>query len=222
MSESQTALSVLSCPLCAAPDPVTYHEDAGGSYLRCSHCALVFLRPDLRPTPLREVLRYQEHENTDGDEGYARFLHRLIDPLLARLPSGARGLDYGCGPAPVLGEILTSHGFPTVSYDPLFLPEASVLEHLYDFVTCSEVMEHVHDPRAALDTFASLLQKGGTLAIMTRFYGVEVPFAQWWYRRDATHVCFYCEETMRWIASNRGWCMECPTPHVALFAIDPQ
>ena len=67
-----------------------------------------------------------------------------------------------------------------------------------------------------------LLQKGGTLAIMTRFYGVEAPFAQWWYRRDPTHVCFYCEETMRWIASNRGWCMECPTPHVALFAIDPQ
>ena len=205
------------CPLCAAPSPRLHHADAAREYLRCARCALVFLRPADRVPPLAEVMRYLEHRNSGDDPGYVEFLSRLADPVAGRLAAGARGLDFGCGPAPVLARILGDRGFPCVSYDPLFHPDERALDARYDFVTCSEVIEHVHEPRALLDRFARLLVPGGVIGIMTRFHGLEAPFARWWYRRDPTHVCFYDATTMRWIAAAYGWTLEIPRDHVALF-----
>jgi SAM-dependent methyltransferase len=181
----------------------------------------VYLRPDQRPTPLQEVLRYQEHRNNFGDEQYVQFLRRLADPLREKLAPGARGLDFGCGPQPVLAGFLSDNGFPTASYDPLFYPDAAVLDMTYDFVACSEVLEHVHDPRKVLEQIAWMLRNGGTLGVMTRFHGIEAPVATWWYRRDPTQVCFYSEATMRWIAGSRDWTVAFPAPHVSLFSVGP-
>jgi SAM-dependent methyltransferase len=192
---------------------------AGRRYARCATCTLLFLDPAQRPSPADEARRYARHENAPDDAGYRAFLDRLCAPLAARLRPGAAGLDFGCGPSPVLGAMLTAAGFPTESYDPLFHPDASLLERRYDFVACCEVLEHVHQPAATLDRFARLLGGGGVLGVMTRFYGVEQPFEQWWYRRDPTHVCFYAESTMRWMAARRGWSLSVPAPHVALFDV---
>ncbi len=207
------------CPLCSASPVSTFHEDASATYFRCDVCALVFLQRARWPTPLREVLRYQEHRNDFGDPQYLGFLRRLADPLRDRLAPGACGLDFGCGPQPVLAAFLSEAGYPTACYDPLFHPDASVLAKRYDFIACSEVLEHVHDPGALLERFALLLADGGLLGIMTRFHGIEAPFATWWYRRDPTHVCFYSADTMRWIAGARAWTVEFPIPHVALFSV---
>lgn len=167
---------------------------------------------------MQEVLRYQEHRNDSADPRYVAFLRRLADPLMARLVAGARGLDFGCGPAPTMTAILESHGHATQSYDPLFFPELPAQEPGgWAFITCSEVVEHVHAPRALFERFATMLAPNGILAIMTRFHGHEAPFERWWYRRDPTHVCFYNERTMAWIASEWGWEVELPAPHVALF-----
>lgn len=206
------------CPLCAAAGR-TYLADAGRTYLRCERCALIYLHPAHRPTPLAEVLRYQEHENDAADAGYLAFLRRLAEPVAARLAPGARGLDFGCGPVPALGALLTAAGHPTASYDPLFRPHEALLAERYDFVTCCEVVEHLHAPDAVLTRLAGLLRPGGLLGVMTRFPGHDAPFDRWWYRRDPTHVCFFGEETMRWIADERGWALEIPRPHVALFRV---
>lgn len=208
------------CPLCAARDAARYHSGGERVFHRCDRCALIFLRADLRPRPLEEALRYLHHRN-DPDDGYVRFLRRLADPLLAVLDDArsARGLDFGCGPTTVLADILTASGCRMVSYDPLFHPNDELLAESYDFVTSSEVMEHVHDPCAALDLFARLLRDGGTLALMTRFRNAETPFESWWYHRDLTHVSFYSADTMRWIAETRGWKLHLPAPDIALFTI---
>lgn len=206
------------CPLCDAP--VSPGISAGGrSYARCPACALISLDPVQRPLPLDEVVRYTEHRNLESDEGYRRFLERLSLPVTARLASGTQGLDFGCGPVPVLAGILTNAGFPTVGYDPLFAPQEELLGRQYDFVTCSEVVEHLHEPSRVLALFGRLLAGGGVLGVMTRFHRPEVPFESWWYRRDSTHVCFYAEATMHWIASCHGWSVEIPSPDVALFDV---
>jgi SAM-dependent methyltransferase len=207
------------CPLCGGADTDPYHVDRKGEYSRCRVCALVFLHPEHRPTPLREVMRYQEHNNDAGDPRYVAFLRRLGDPMLSRLPAGARGLDFGCGPAPALATLLTDAGRPTAAYDPLFHPADHLLLGAYDFVTCTEVVEHLHDPAGTFRLFGRLLPGGGLLGVMTRFYGHEAPFAEWGYRRDPTHVCFYREETMRWIAAEHGWGVEFPRLHVAIFDV---
>lgn len=178
---------------------------------------MIFLVPGAHPALLDEVLRYLEHDNRRDDPEYLRFLRRLGDPLCAAVRPGARGLDFGCGPVPVLGEWLTAQGRPTASYDPLFHPGDHLLRERYDFVACSEVVEHAHDPAAMFRQLDALLAPGGTLGVMTRFHSVDVPFATWWYRRDPTHVCFYSPSTMQWIAQRFAWALELPVPDVALF-----
>lgn len=206
------------CPLCTGGATAPFHSDGAREYRVCTVCALIFVPAALRLTPLEEVVRYVQHENRRDDPRYVAFLRRLADPLRARLAPGDRGLDFGCGPVPVLGELLTSDGHPTSSYDPVFAPDESLLDESYDFISCSEVVEHLHDPAGVFERFARILRPGGTLGVMTRFYGHEAPFESWWYRRDPTHVCFYREVTMHWIAQRHGWEVEFPAPHVALFA----
>lgn len=205
-----------SCPLCGSANASPYHDDAARAFFRCATCDLVFVPADQHPTPEAEARRYALHENSADDPGYLRHLRRLADPLSERLRPGARGLDFGCGPAPALARILEARGFHVASYDPQFFPDRALLARAYDFVTCSEVIEHVHDPAALLETLDALLGRGGTLAVMTRLRD-DVTFATWWYRRDITHVCFYSRATMTWIAGVRGWRLELPAPDVALF-----
>ncbi len=177
---------------------------------------MIFVHPADRLRPLEETLRYLNHQNHRDDPAYVRFLERLVIPVCDVVPAGSRGLDFGCGPAPVMAELLTASGRPTTSYDPLFLPDENALREQYDFITCSEVIEHAHDPATLLARFGKLVRPGGTIAIMTRFYGFDAPFDQWWYRRDPTHVCFFNETTMRWIAGKAGWGIRL-SPNIAIF-----
>ncbi len=206
-----------ACLLCKQAAVPRLLEDAGRSYHRCARCDLIFLDPAQRLRPLAEVMRYLEHNNDANDAGYMAFLQRLGDPVRARLSPGACGLDFGCGPATALGDWFSAHGHATASYDPLFHPDESVLARTYDFVTCSEVVEHAHDPVAVFATLAMVVRPGGLLGVMTRFHGVESGFERWWYRRDPTHICFYSARTMEWIAARHGWKLEMPVAHVALF-----
>lgn len=204
------------CPLCDTPDAAHHYADAGREYRRCDTCALVFLRPDQRPDASAESARYRLHENELDDPGYLQHLRQLADPMSARLRAGARGLDFGCGPSLALAEIFRARGFPTLSYDPLFHPESSVLEEAYDFITCSEVLEHVHAPAQLFARLDRLLRPGGVLGVMTRLTD-DVTFGTWWYRRDVTHVCFYAAATMDWIGRQHGWRPEVQPPNITLF-----
>ncbi|CAN5160524.1 class I SAM-dependent methyltransferase [soil metagenome] len=216
------------CPLCHASATELYHTDGERRYFRCPDCALIHLDPAQRLAPGDERARYGMHRNAAGDPAYIQFLSRLADPLVRRLHPGARGLDFGCGPAPALASLLTNAGFPCAAYDPFFFPEEEPLSRQYDYVACSEVVEHSYDPAETFALFARLLVPGGVLGVMTRFYGHEKPFGEWWYRRDPTHVCFYDESTMQWVADRHSWSVAFPAPNVALFTrteaglIEPQ
>jgi hypothetical protein len=205
------------CPLCAHPAGAVYFEDQARRYFRCDRCALIHLDAGQLPTHAEEAERYRLHDNRSDDPDYVEFLRRLGDPVCDVVPVGARGLDFGCEPVPVLGEFLIARGRPTAAYDPLFFPDETVLSTQYDFVTCSEVVEHAHDPGALFARLGSLVRAGGTIGVMTRLYDPVPAFADWWYRRDLTHVCFYHTDTMRWIAGHHGWTLKLPVPNVAVF-----
>lgn len=210
------------CPLCASRESLLLLSDqAAQLYFRCPTCELIFLDPGQRLAAGDEARRYLEHRNDGADPGYVDFLRRLADPVAGRLPAGARGLDFGCGPAPVMSDMLSARGFPCTAYDPFFQPDEALLDAQYDYVTCSEVVEHLHEPGDTFALMGRLLARGGLLGVMTRFHGHEAPFESWWYRRDPTHVCFYAEPTMHWIAARHGWAVEFPRTHVALFTVPP-
>ncbi|MEE9275257.1 MAG: class I SAM-dependent methyltransferase [bacterium] len=160
------------------------------------------------PSPEEERARYDRHQNAPEDAGYAAFLERLARPLAARLPPGARGLDYGCGPSPVLCDILGARGFPARPYDPFYFPDPPAGP--YAFIASSETFEHFRRPGEEIARLLALLAPGGILGVMTAFWEEETFRANWHYRRDFTHLCFYRRETFEWIARAFGletlWC----------------
>ncbi|MGC8534205.1 MAG: class I SAM-dependent methyltransferase [Rhizomicrobium sp.] len=208
--------AVDTCPVCRAPGSLPFLSVDGRRYGRCETCAARFLDPCQLPSRDAEYAHYLHHENHPDDPGYRRFLSKLAVPLLRRLPSASRGLDYGCGPGPALAVMLREAGHEMALYDPFFHPNQEPLEEIYDFVTCTEAAEHFHRPADEFGRLMALVRPGGWLAIMTCFQTDDARFQDWHYRKDPTHVVFYREETLRHLAAARGWHCEVPVKDVAL------
>lgn len=203
------------CPVCDAGAEPFLTLDAR-AYFRCPTCEARFLDPAHHPAPDAEHAHYLHHENDVGDPRYRRFLSKLAEPLIARLPAGSRGLDYGCGPGPALAAMLREAGHAVALYDPFFAPDPAPLTASYDFVTCSEVAEHFHVPAAEFARLRALVRPGGWLAVMTCFQIDDARFAAWHYRKDPTHVVFYREATFRYLAGCWGWSCDVPVKDVVL------
>ena len=152
------------CPVCETATAQPFMQVAGRHYWRCPQCQATFLDPSQRPTAKREQAEYRLHDNNAAQAGYRRFLQQVAQPLLQRLPPGQHGLDYGCGPGPVLAALLREAGHTVALYDPFFVPDRTVLDTRYDFITCTEVAEHFHSPAAEFRRLDSLLKPGGWLA----------------------------------------------------------
>ena len=193
-----------SCPLCQQADGEPFFQDAKRSYLRCKKCLLVFVPPRYFLTPEAEKAEYDLHQNSAGDLGYRRFLSRMFEPMQERLKPNSVGLDFGSGPGPTLSVMFEEAGHSMAIYDPFYAPDKSVFLRTYDFVTATEVVEHLHRPSYELDRLWRCLRPAGWLGIMTkRVLGADA-FAQWHYKNDPTHVCFFAAETFEWLASHWG------------------
>lgn len=206
-----------TCPLCGSEESAPFHRDARREYLHCRQCALIFVPSQYFPQSADEKAHYDLHENNYHDPRYRRFLSRLAEPLQRQLTPGDCGLDFGSGPGPTLSRMLTEAGFPTTIYDPFYAPDASVWMAAYDFITASEVVEHLHRPRFELDRLWSVLRPGGFLGIMTKRVHDQHAFATWHYKNDPTHVIFFSEATFGWLS--RYWSAELQVigPDVVLF-----
>lgn len=205
-----------SCPLCAGA-PRAFLSADGRDYLRCKTCDLTFLPAVQHAEPARERERYEKHNNSSSDPGYRGFLDRLLIPLCAQLKPGAIGLDYGCGPGPAASVMMAERGFPTDNYDIFFFDDEAVLSGKYDFVVCTEVLEHLRRPSDDLAKIDAMLKLGGVLGVMTGVLEDDSTFVDWWYRNDFTHICFYRPETLSWIARRFGWELSRPSRDAALF-----
>ena len=189
------------------------------TYHRCPRCHLIFLDPTQYLDPIEERKRYDTHVNEPEDAGYLSFLRRLADPVIERLDSNAEGLDYGSGPGPAMHTIFADHGHEIAHWDPFYDPNSRALERQYDFIVCSETVEHFHHPDADFLRMSRLLyHTNALLGVMTEILLSESEFADWWYHRDPTHVCFYQRTTFEWIASWLGFSVEFPVKNVVVFA----
>jgi SAM-dependent methyltransferase len=207
-------ISSVTCPVCREGGARLFASVGGRDYLRCETCQATFLHPGQLPTREVERHEYGQHRNRPEDPAYRAFLAQLAGPLLQRLAPGRTGLDYGCGPGPALAAMLQEAGHRITLYDPFYDPDPRALEARYDFITCTEVVEHFHQPAREFARLAALLKPGGLLAIQTCLLTDDARFARWNYRRDPTHVVFYWEETFHHIARRHHWVMEIPARNV--------
>lgn len=204
------------CPVCKRINTQYFMHVTSQDYWRCNKCQATFLEAKQRPNLDIEHSQYKLHNNEIHDIGYRQFLSKIATPLLAKFKSPQYGLDYGCGPGPALATMLMEAGHNMSLYDPLFCNEVKTLHTRYDFITCTEVVEHFHEPAIEFATLNSLLKPGGWLGIMTQFQTDDKTFANWHYRRDPTHVVFYREETFYTLANIHNWKCEIPCKDVVL------
>lgn len=193
--------SPATCPLCrTAGGSRLFHRDTVRTYYRCTLCHLTHIPPSQRLSAEAEREEYDKHQNSPDDVRYREFLGRLFGPVNERLRPESNGLDFGSGPGPTLSLLFEEAGHGISLYDPFYAPDIQSLQLRYDFITASEVVEHLHDPAAALALLWSLLLPGGWLGIMTKLALDEAAFSTWHYKNDPTHVCFFSAATMRWLA----------------------
>lgn len=190
----------IPCPLCSADHAPSFHEDRVRVYLRCNTCRLIFVPPAFHLSEVDEKAEYDQHQNSPDDHGYRRFLSRLLDPIHARLAPGSSGLDFGSGPGPTLSVMFDELGHHMSIYDPFYAPDQTPLSTQYDFVTASEVVEHLRNPQADLDRLWSCVKPDGWLGIMTKLALDEASFSRWHYKQDQTHIGFFSRETFTWLA----------------------
>lgn len=188
------------CPLCGETHNEFYFRDKRREYRQCRRCALVFVPAQQRLSADDEKAIYDLHENDVNDAGYVRFLTRMAEPLLQRLPQNAMGLEFGCGPGPALAQILEGAGHSVALYDLFYYPDQSVFDAQYDFITATEVVEHLYGPGEELARLWGCLKNGGWLGVMTKLVIDKERFANWHYKNDLTHVCFFSRETFEWLA----------------------
>lgn len=190
-----------SCPLCAASCiSDIFYSDRLREYYRCPKCFLIFVPPQFFLSPEEEKNEYDLHQNSSADSGYRQFLSNLFTPMQKRIQPGSKGLDFGSGPGPTLSVMFEEKGYDVALYDPIYAPDRSVLNCRYDFICASEVLEHFREPAADLSLLWSLLKTGGWLGIMTGMARDRDAFAGWRYKDDRSHIVFFSENTMAWIA----------------------
>lgn len=199
-----------TCPLCHSTEITAYHQDIKRNYLYCANCDLVFVPAEFWPSMEVEKADYDKHENSPEDQGYRNFLSQLAEPLLdelaspelasPELPDNQTGLDFGCGSGPTFSVIMQEAGYKMELYDPFYRNYPELLNRQYNFITSTEVAEHLQKPKVVFAKLFEMLKPGGWLGIMTKLVQSQEAFRTWQYIRDKTHICFYSQKTMRYIA----------------------
>ncbi len=193
-------MPILACPLCLSDDTFRFFTDKNRDYDHCHNCQLVFVPANQHLSCDAEKAIYDYHQNQMDDVGYRQFLSRLATPMQDRLTVSANGLDYGCGPGPLLAKLFTEQGHHMQIFDPYYAPNMDVLQEHYDFVTCTEVIEHFRQPNLELHKLFGLLKPYGILGIMTKLVIDADAFSRWHYKNDLTHVSFFSRDTLKWLA----------------------
>ena len=189
----------MSCPLCHSSEVVDYHQDKKRPYLQCTNCHLIFVPQSHHLTSELEKAEYDKHENKVDDEGYLKFLSRMATPILERVDQQSSGIDIGCGPAPALAQLLERHEHKMALYDLYYFNDDSVLKQQYDFVTCTEVIEHIAKPDEFIEQLCRLTKENGIIGLMTKLVIDQERFKSWHYKNDPTHICFYSKQTFEFI-----------------------
>src|ERR1700677_1911842 len=165
---------------------------------------------------------------TSASEGSHSYLYEPVTELLANIPPNALVVDIGCGNGSFLslfqgrgwqlyGSDYSSTGieiakasYPDIKFSlgnaEAMPDELTNRAGQFDVVLCTEVIEHVYNPRGLLKTCHDLLKPNGMLVLTTPYHGylknlmmavtgkLDGHFTVLW---DHGHIKFWSHKTMR-------------------------
>jgi SAM-dependent methyltransferase len=196
MAEGPGDGSTSSCPLCGSATSRPAFEAAGHAFADCLECRTLFVKDAPPSGSLIELYR----EETTGRGSMlcweVETRHDLASfgtvlDLASRGTGPGPILDVGCGSGPFLAFARARGWTDLTGLEPsaraaaaaraasgativeAALDDAELPESRYAVVSLWDVIEHLREPRQALDRVARLLRPGGMVAISTpNRYGV--------------------------------------------------
>jgi 2-polyprenyl-6-hydroxyphenyl methylase/3-demethylubiquinone-9 3-methyltransferase len=189
--------------------------------------------PEIRPNPQPlnpdavPVEPATEYAYTSARPNHSHpYLLQAVGPFLRSLPPGSRVLDFGCGNGSLLAGF-TDCGFELHGVDAsksgilqARLHHRAIAFHLadvtaplppdlvqasFDAIVCTEVIEHVFEPRKLVRNAFTLLKPGGQLLITMPYHGylknlalavtgrMDAHFTALW---DHGHIKFFSRRTL--------------------------
>ena len=196
----------MKCTLCYSTTNLFYeYIERGLAYHQCTGCNSVLLDPAHYLRPEQEKAHYLTHENDVNDPGYQQFVSPIVKAVMNNQVLTEKGLDFGSGTGPVITKLLKDANYDITTYDPFFDANPLALTNTYNYIICSEVMEHFHNPHEEFKVLSSLLNKSGNLYCMTQLYHEGIDFKTWRYKNDPTHTIFYHADAISYIAEEFGF-----------------
>ncbi len=193
--------STIECPLCNGTSKSFYHH----TFYRCQKCTGIFRAQEKHLSLQEEKNRYDLHNNDVFDERYQQFVSPIVEAVKNDYEPRAHGLDFGCGPGPVISKLLTDNNYQISQYDPFYAPDENLLQQKFDYIVCCEVIEHFRNPYREFSTLSRLLKPNGRLYCMTDLYDDDPQFKDWGYKDDQTHLFFYTKTSLEWIKKYYGF-----------------
>ena len=190
--------------LCSSRTEVFY-KSKNKDYHKCENCFSIMLDPSNYVTSEEEKARYDTHNNDIHDIGYQNFVSPIVESVKENYSTNHLGLDYGAGPGPVITSLLENAGYNINLYDPYFHCYPENLSKKYDYIICSEVIEHFHKPYNEFKCLSNMLNENGSIFCMTSIYDEDINFDKWYYKNDETHVFFYHKKALEWIKKEFGF-----------------
>jgi hypothetical protein len=191
----------MNCSLCKSTLKINNIDEKGRIYHICDTCGLIQLDKKMHILKNEEKQRYMLHDNSADNEGYLKYLHKIIKVSLKPfLEHGDYILDFGCGPEKTWSKILEGLGYHVSTFDPYFDNNIKWLKKIFNAITAIEVFEHLASPANELESLSSSIRRGGYLILRTMLHkeNWEI-FNKWWYKEDPTHISFYSKTTINYI-----------------------
>lgn len=186
----------MNCPLCKQHGIPFYEQE----FFSCTNCLGIYKNRNYYISTEAEKRRYEEHNNDVNDLRYQKFVSPITNHVLTNFTPNHRGLDFGSGTGPVISKVLQDNEYNIRQFDPFFANEVALLEENYDYIVSCEVIEHFHNPDVEFELLHKMLKPKGALICMTHLYDTTIPFENWYYKNDPTHVFIYRHETIKFIA----------------------
>ncbi|HEY6890174.1 MAG TPA: methyltransferase domain-containing protein [Solirubrobacter sp.] len=226
----------------AALSPSAHAVGGHGDLLACVECGTV-QQPILpQGAELHDLYReMRDDEYLSEEAGRRATANRLLDLIGEHVPAG-RLLDVGCGHGLLLDEARgrgydtvglelsregARYGRETLGLDVREVPLESFSQGRngdspgeFDAIVLADVLEHLDDPVAAIDSCARLLRPAGVLCVVTpdpSSLTAKVAGARWWGYLPA-HTVLLPRRTLRELISARGLVISADVPFVRTFA----